>query len=430
MQEIILTKNISQRNSHTLEGYRESGGYKALKKALKDFTPAEIIEEVKASGLRGRGGAGFPTGAKWSFLPKKYTGPVYLICNADEGEPGTFKDRMLIERFPHQLIEGIIISSYAINCNNAYVFIRGEFSAWAQKLQKAVDEAYEAKLLGENILKSKFSLHIAIHQGGGSYVCGEETALLESLEGKRGNPRIKPPYPVAVGLFNKPTVINNVETLSNIPHIINNGSTWFHSFGTEKSPGTKLICLSGHIKKPGVYEVPMGISLRKVLYELGNGITADKQLKAVIPGGAATAVLKADEIDVAMDYESLQEAGSSLGSGGVIVMHNETCMVQSLLNLMRFFAHESCGQCTPCRQGTSWMVKILTRITKGQGRPEDLDLLLDICDNISLKTLCPLGDGAVCSAVSFITKFREEFKQHIDRRSCPVKKSITTEVST
>jgi NADH-quinone oxidoreductase subunit F len=430
MQEKVLTKNINKQNIHTFKGYRESGGYKALKKALKDLTPKEILEEVKSSGLRGRGGAGFPTGAKWSFLPKKYAGPVYLICNADEGEPGTFKDRMLIQHFPHQLIEGIIISSYAIGCHDAYIFIRGEFAAWAQKLEKAIAEAYDANILGKNILKSKFSLNITIHQGGGSYVCGEETALLESLEGKRGNPRLKPPYPVAVGLFQKPTVINNVETLSNIPLIISNGSKWFRSFGTEKSPGTKLICLSGHIKKPGVYEVPMGISLQKVIYELGNGILADKQLKAVIPGGAATPVLKANEIDVGMDYESLQEAGSSLGSGAIIVMNDETCMVQSLLNLMRFFAHESCGQCTPCRQGTSWMVKILTRITKGEGQSEDLGLLLDICDNISQKTLCPLGDGAVCSAVSFITKFREEFKQHIEHHCCPVNKSFATEVNT
>lgn len=421
MEEKILFKHINKRGIDTLKVYRKYDGYKALFKALKKLTPKKIIEEVKTSGLRGRGGAGFPTGLKWSFLPKKHSGPVYLICNADEGEPGTFKDREIIEHIPHQLVEGIIISSYAIGCHNAYIYIRGEFAWWAKKLQKAIDEAYEANLLGKNILKTRAYLDITIHRGAGSYVCGEETALLESLEGKRGNPRLKPPYPVAVGLFQNPTVINNVETLTNVPAIILKGSKWFRKFGTEKSPGTKLICLSGHIQKPGVYEVPMGTSLKKIIYENGEGILNGKNLKAVIPGGAATPILKAEEIDVGMDYESLQQAGSALGSGGVIVMNESTCMVQALLNLNRFFAHESCGQCTPCRQGTIWMVKILTRIEKGQGRPEDLDLLLDICDNISQKTLCPLADGAVCATVSFITKFREEFQQHIDYQCCPLK---------
>ena len=428
MEEKILLKYIDVPDIQKAEIYQKHDGYKGLAKALKKHKPDEIIEIVKASGLRGRGGAGFPAGLKWSFVPKDSGKPVYLCCNADEGEPGTFKDRLLMEKNPHQLIEGIAITAYAVNCHQAYIYIRGEFSQAMRVLEQAIAEAYEHNYLGKNILKQGFHLDLSLHSGAGSYIAGEETGLLESLEGKRAEPRLKPPFPASVGLFKGPTVINNVETLSNVPHIIMRGAEWFKGFGTEKSTGTKLFCLSGHINKPGVYELPMGIPLKELIYNYGGGIIGGRKLKAVIPGGSSTPVLTADQVDVAMDFESIQAAGSMLGSAGVIVMDETTCMVDALANLTRFYAHESCGQCTPCREGVSWMAKIVRRIEEGKGLENDLELLLDICDNISFKTLCPMGDAAIGPVVSFITKFRSEFEDHIRQGRCPIEKDKSIKV--
>jgi len=428
MEEKILLKYTDIPDIQRIEVYQKHDGYQAVAKALREYKPGDIIELVKTSGLRGRGGAGFPAGLKWSFVPKDSGKPVHLCCNADEGEPGTFKDRLLMEKNPHQLIEGTIITAYAVNCHQAYIYIRGEFTQAMEVLEQAIMEAYKHNYLGEDILKQGFHLELSLHAGAGSYIAGEETGLLESLEGKRAEPRLKPPFPAAVGLFKGPTVINNVETLSNVPHIILRGPEWFKGFGTEKSTGTKLFCLSGHINKPGVYELPMGIPLKELIYQYGGGIIGGRKLKAVIPGGSSTPVLTADQIDVAMDFESLQTAGSMLGSAGVIVMDETTCMVDALANLTRFYAHESCGQCTPCREGVSWMEKIVRRIEEGKGRKGDLELLLDICDNISFKTLCPMGDAALGPVVSFITKFRSEFEDHIAQGRCPIKKDKSIKV--
>lgn len=400
--------------------YVKSGGYTALAKALKEYSPDKLTEEVINSGLRGRGGAGFPTGRKWSFIPKNSGKPVYLCVNADESEPGTFKDRELMLKHPHLVIEGTIISAYAINCNHAFIYIRGEFAEEARQLQKAIEEARIHGYLGNNILGSGFNLNITIYRGGGAYICGEETALMTSLEGGPGYPRVKPPFPAISGLYGCPTIINNVETLCNIPAIVNNGSEWFKSIGTPRSPGSKIFCVSGHVVKPGNYELPMGISLRELLYEHAGGISNDRNLKAVIPGGSSVPILTADKMDVRMDFESLSEAGSMLGSAGVIVMDDATCIVRAAYIISRFYQHESCGQCTPCRQGTLWMNRILYRIEHGKGRQEDLDLLLDICDNIEGNTICPLGDAAVPSVRTSIKLFRDEYEYHINHKKCLV----------
>ena len=415
--EIILLQNIDRPNSESIAVSREHGGYKAISKALKEMKPDEIVEEVKKSGVRGRGGAGFPAGLKWGFVPKESDKPKYLCCNADEGEPGTFKDRVLIERDPHQLIEGIVISCYAIGIHTAFIYIRGEFVKGARILEKAIAEAYENGFLGENILGSGFDLDLYVHRGAGSYICGEETALMESIEGKRGNPRNKPPFPAIVGLYGGPTVINNVETLSNIPHIVMRGGDWYASIGTEKSTGTKLFCISGHIQKPGVYELPMGTPMQDLLYDVAGGMRNGKKLKAVIPGGSSTQILTAEEAErVRLDYESLEAVGSALGSGAVIVMDETTCIVRSTWRLSKFYEHESCGQCTPCREGTAWMEKILARIVRGGGRPEDIDLVVDICHNIFGNTLCPMGDAATGPVLSTIQKFRNEYEYFIEHK--------------
>ncbi len=416
--EKVLTRYWGDPDFVTLKGYREKGGYKGLEKALK-MEPADIIEEVKKANLNGRGGAGFPAGLKWSFMPKDKDIPKYFVVNADEGEPGTFKDRYIILLSPHQLIEGIIIASYAVGANTSYIYIRGEFVEEAKILQRAIDEAKEAGFLGKDILKSGFDLEIHIHRGAGAYICGEETALMESIEGKPGNPRLKPPFPAQVGVFGYPTTVNNVETVANVPHIINNGGEWFASLGTEKNGGTKLYCLSGRVKKPGLYELPIGTPLREIIYEYGGGIIDDKELKAVIPGGSSAPVLRPDEIDVKMDYASLAEIGSMLGSGGIIVMDQTVCLVRSLMILSRFYAHESCGQCTPCREGTYWLYRIVERIEKGEGKEGDIDLLTDICESIMGHTICPLGDAASMPVMGFVKKFREEFEEHIKNKRCP-----------
>jgi NADH-quinone oxidoreductase subunit F len=421
MKELVLTKNFHIKDSYKIDVYISNGGYEALKKAFK-MKPEEIVEEVKKSNLRGRGGAGFPTGLKWSFVPKESKKPKYLAVNADEGEPGTFKDRQIMEKDPHMLIEGIIITSYAVGIHDAYIYIRGEFTESRKRLEEAIAEAYEKKFLGKNILNSGFDLDITVYKGAGSYVCGEETGLLESLEGKRGWPRLKPPFPAAVGLYQGPTVINNVETLANIPHIIMKGSEWFAKLGVERSGGTKLYCVSGCVNKPGVYELPMGTPLKEIIYEHAGGIKDNKRVKAIIPGGSSTPPLTAEEIDVKMDFDSLAQKGTMLGSAGIIVMDEDTCMVNSLLILSKFYAHESCGQCTPCREGTPWMKKIVEYIEEGKAEKEDIDMLMDIAESILGKTLCPLGDAAAMPVLGFLKKFRPEFEKHIENRGCPFKK--------
>jgi len=416
----ILTKYTDVPESWRLDTYRAHGGYEAARKAITHYQPDELIELVKESGLRGRGGAGFPTGAKWGFVPKNAPKQTYLICNADESEPGTFKDRLLIERDPHQVLEGMIIASHALRVKTAFIYLRGEMPLGAQRLQGALDEAYAAGCIGNNLLGTGNDLEIVLFIGAGAYICGEETALLESLEGKRGQPRLKPPFPATVGLYGCPTVVNNVETLCNLPHIVANGAQWYTAMGTGRSPGTRLFCVSGHVQQRGVYELPLGVPLRELIFEHAGGIRDGHHLKAVIPGGSSVPVLGTQHLDVGMDFESLQKAGSLLGSAGVIVMDDTTCMVWAALNLLHFYWHESCGKCTPCREGTGWLLKTLHRIEAGHGQQEDLDLLLDMSDNIKGKTFCPFGDAAVTPVESMMKLFRDEFAQHILKQRCVV----------
>lgn len=418
--EKILFKYIDIPDQYRIDTYIKNGGYQALPKALKEHSPDELIEIVKKSGLRGRGGAGFPAGMKWGFVPKDSPKPRFLLCNADEGEPGTFKDRTLIENDPHQLIEGIIIAAYAIGAHRAFIYIRGEFYFGAKRLEEAIEGCHQKGYLGKNILGSGFDLDLSIYRGAGAYICGEETSLMESIEGNRANPRLKPPFPASVGLYKNPTVINNVETLSNLPHIVLNGGEWYASIGMPKSTGTKIFSLSGHVNKPGNYELPMGVTLRELIYEHGGGIKNNRQLKAVIPGGVSTPVLTADLLDVKMDFDSLYEAGSLLGSGATMVMDETTCMVKVAYRISRFFEHESCGKCVPCREGTRWIRQIMGRIENGKGREEDIELLRDICTNVAGKTVCPLADGAVVPITSTIDKFRDEYEYHIKHKKCMV----------
>ena len=419
----VLTEHIGQPDCHTLSFYKSVGGYTALEKILK-MNPEDVTQEVKDSNLRGRGGAGFSTGVKWGFIPKDSNKPKYLINNADESEPGTFKDRLLMNKAPHQMLEGMVIAAYAIGCHTSFIYIRGEFYKEYKILEKTIAEAYENNILGQNILGSNYNLDIVIHRGAGAYICGEETGLIESLEGKRGWPRIKPPFPAIEGYLQSPTIVNNVETLSCIPHIINRGSSWFKSIGPEKGPGPRLFCISGCINKPGVYEEPMGISLKELIYEKAGGIPDDKQLKAVFPGGSSSAILTAEEaLDVKMDFEDLVEKKSMLGSAGVIVMDETVDMVQACLNIARFYAHESCGQCTPCREGTVWLVKMLTRLVNGGGKPNDIDMLFEITANIGGlidfskgsygKTICPFGEAVAWPVRSLVEKFKAEFLEYL-----------------
>ena len=413
METKILTVNFELPESHTLATYESTGGYQNLKK-LFSTKPETVTEEVKDSGLRGRGGAGFPTGMKWGFVPKDSPHPKYLCVNADESEPGTFKDRYILELDPHRLIEGILICSYAIDCHHAYVYIRGEFVYPKDQLERALEEAYAKGYLGKNILGSGFDLEVTVHRGAGAYICGEETALLNSLEGKRGMPRLKPPFPAIVGLFGCPTVVNNVETIASLPFILEKGAAAYRQYGTERSPGTKMFSVSGHVEKPGNYEVPLGYPLKKLIEEDCGGIRGGKGLKAVIPGGSSVPVLPAaDAWEVNLDYESLQEKGSMLGSGGVIVMDESTCMVKALTNLAHFYSHESCGQCSPCREGTGWAHKILKRILSGEGREEDLETLQRIADNMAGKTICVLADALSMPIWSYLKHFRHEFEAYL-----------------
>src|SRR3990172_3642299 len=416
--EKVLLKNIERPDAHRIDAYMRYGGYRAVKKALARGRD-ELIQLIKDSGLRGRGGAGFPAGLKWSFVPHDPTIQKYLCCNADEGEPGTFKDRGIMDNDPHLLLEGMMIASYAIGASVAYIYIRGEFAFGARRLQAAIDEAYEKGYLGKNIFGSGFSLDMFIQKGAGAYICGEETALLESIEGYRAQPRKKPPFPALSGLYGKPTVINNVETLSCIPAIIEKGPAWFSKMGPEKSPGPKIYGVSGHVKKPGLYELPMGTTAKDLIYNHCGGMLRDgKPLKAFIPGGVSAPMLTPKDIDTALDFDSLAAKGSMLGSGAVIVMDSSTCMVKMSYIINRFFSHESCGKCTPCRDGTPWLTKVLKRIEYGEGRPGDLDLLDGICDNIFGRTFCPLGDGAVMALRGALKNFREEFQYHIDHKRC------------
>jgi len=420
----ILLRARGVKNSRSFSTYRRLGGYSGLEKALS-MTPAEVIEEVKASGVRGRGGAGFPAGVKWGFVPRDTTKPKYMICNADESEPGTFKDRELILVDPHMVLEGIAIASYAIGANTAYLYIRGEFVEEAQILAKAITEAKRKKYLGRKILGSGYDLEVHIHRGAGAYICGEETALIESIEGKRGLPRLKPPFPAVVGVFGCPTVVNNVETLACVPHILENGAAWFAGIGTERSTGPKLFCVSGHVERPGVYEAPMGITFREIIEDLCGGMRGGGNLKAFIPGGSSAPVLPADKIDTAADFESVAQAGSMLGSGGLIVMDETVDMVWALENLLTFYAHESCGQCTPCREGSDWAVDIVRRIRCGQGRQGDIETLHRIARFASQgMTICPLGDAFCGPIASFLEHFGHEFEEAISKASSMAAKAL------
>jgi len=415
--EKVLLAHADHPDSASIDYYIGHSGYEGARKALTEHDPAGIIDLVKASNLRGRGGAGFPCGLKWSFVPKVTSKPKYLVVNADESEPGTFKDRIILERDPHQLIEGIIIAAHAIGSNTAYCYIRGEFVKGYRVMEKAIAEAYARGMLGDKVLGTDFRLDLTMHRGAGAYICGEETGLLSSLEGKRGLPKIKPPFPAVEGLFRCPTVVNNVETLANLPHILVRGTDWFRSIGPEKGPGPKLLCVSGHVEKPGTFEVPMGINLLDLVNDLAGGIWKGRKLKAIIPGGSSAKVLTAAECDVGMDFDSLAAKGTMLGSGGVIVMDETTDMVDALYNILRFYHHESCGQCTPCREGTGWLEKIVGRIRDGRGRMEDLDLCLEICDMMVGKTICVLSDAAAFPCESIIRKFRPEFEERIRKGS-------------
>ena len=394
--------------------YKQTGGYQALPKALKEFKPDQVIDEVKKSALRGRGGAGFPTGMKWSFVPKESKRPKYVVCNADESEPGTGKDRDLMRYDPHQMIEGMIIAGYALGSSTSYIYIRGEYWYIKEILEKAIAQAYAQGYLGKNILGSGFDHDMYVHPGAGAYICGEETALLESLEGKRGHPRLKPPFPAVVGLYGGPTVVNNVETLAVVPHIILNGGEWYKALGTEKSGGTKLFTVSGHVNNPGNFEVPMGYPLMKLINEDCGGIAGGRKLKAVIPGGSSVPILTAEECEkVNLDYESVAAAGSMLGSGGIIVMDETADIFESTMNLTHFYKHESCGWCTPCREGTRWLYKACERMKRYEGRPGDVELLYDLADKILGKSFCALGDAAAMPVQSAIKKFREDFDARI-----------------
>lgn len=423
----LLTEFYHLPEFQTLAGYQAHGGYSTLTKAFK-MEPQAIIDEVKASGLRGRGGAGFPTGMKWGFLPKNGE-PRYLLCNADEGEPGTFKDRLMMERAPHQLIEGMIMSAYAIGSHKGYIYVRGEYYYPVECLEKAVKEAYAAGLLGKNILGSGFDFDLDVYRGAGAYICGEETGMISSLEGLKGQPKLKPPFPAVQGYLKKPTIVNNVETLAAVKYIIRDGAEAYKKYGTEKSAGTKLFSLSGNVQKPGNYEVPLGYSLLDLINNEGGGMKPGRKLKAVIPGGSSAPVLTAEEVAKAnLDYESLAGLGTMLGSGAVIVMDDSQCMVDMLGVLTHFYAHESCGQCTPCREGTGWLDKIVHSILEGRGRLQDIDLLVKVADNMKGKTICALSDAAALPVLSFVTKFRDEFEFYVREGRSKVKGTTYAEM--
>jgi NADH-quinone oxidoreductase subunit F len=413
----ILTKAWDQPDSFTLEGYERNDGYQALRTAL-GMAPDDIIAAVKDSGLRGRGGAGFPTGMKWSFIPQSSPKPKYLVVNADESEPGTCKDIPLMMANPHALVEGSIISAFAIRANHAFIYIRGEVLHVIRRVQQAVADAYAAGYLGTDILGSGYDLELIVHTGAGAYICGEETALLDSLEGYRGQPRLKPPFPAVAGLYGGPTVINNVESIASVPSIIANGADWFASMGTEKSKGFGIFSLSGHVTRPGQYEAPLGITLRELL-DMAGGVRAGHQLKFWTPGGSSTPILTAEHLDVPLDFEGVAAAGSMLGTRALQIFDETTCVLRAVLRWTAFYEHESCGKCTPCREGTYWLKQVLARLEKGQGSEEDLSTLNDIADNILGRSFCALGDGATSPIHSSIRYFRDEYLQHFEHGGCP-----------
>jgi NADH-quinone oxidoreductase subunit F len=415
--EPVLTKYVSEPQSHTLDFYLQNQGYEGLKKALA-MKPDQVIEAVKASGLRGRGGAGFPTGMKWQFVLRDSPRPKYICCNADESEPGTFKDHLLMERYPHMLLEGCLIGCYAIGAKVAYIYIRGEFYHVQEVLEREIEAAYKAGYLGKNIFGAGFDCDIFVHRGAGAYEAGEETALLESLEGKRAQPRLKPPFPAVAGLYGCPTAVNNVETLCNLPPILVNGAEWFAALGPEKNGGPKLYCVSGHVKRPGVFEASMHTTLKALIYDYAGGPLEGRKIKAVIPGGSSVPILLDHQLDIPASFDGVQKAGSLLGSAGIIVMDDSTCMVWAAENLLHFYRHESCGKCTPCREGTDWLYKILQRIERGEGDLRDLDLLENVSLNIAGKTLCAFGDAAVTPALTTLKHFREEYEAHIREGRC------------
>ena len=421
-ETLLLTKHMRENpeNSHLIDVYEKNNGYSAARKVLKDNNPGDVIEEIKTSNIRGRGGAGFPTGVKWGFLAEDQE--RYLVINADESEPGTFKDRILLERDPHQLIEGIIVTSFASNISKAFIYIRGEYAKPARRVQDAVEQAYEKGYLGKNIFDSGKDLDVVVHLGAGAYICGEETALLNSLEGRRGEPRLKPPYfPAVKGLYNKPTLVNNVETISSVPWIINNSGKDYAKLGVEGSTGTRIFSLSGHVNNPGNFEIEMGCSFGEFIHTFGNGIKENKTVKAFIPGGASAPWFTGEQLDIKMTIDDVANAGSMLGSGAVVIMDEDTNLVLAAKSIVSFFAHESCGQCTPCREGTTWLEMILDRVASGRGRASDIELLLDVCDNISpglswppkMTTICPLGPSAESPITSLMNDFREEVESLI-----------------
>jgi NADH-quinone oxidoreductase subunit F len=418
MFEAVLTQNINLPDSEKISTYLEHGGYETARLALRKYTPEELIDIIKRSGLRGRGGAGFPAGVKWGFMPKDPRVQKYVAVNTDEGEPGTFKDRQIVERDPHQIIEGIIITSYAVGASKAYIYIRGEFFLGVKRWIKAIADAYEHSFLGKDIFGSGFDLDVSVHRGAGAYICGEETAMIESLEGKPGNPRMKPPYPAQEGLFGEPTLVHNIETLACIKHIVERGADWFASIGTADSKGPKIFSVSGHVNRPGNYELPLGTSLQEIIFEHAGGMRDGKKLKAVIPGGASTPVLTAEQVGIPMAFETLEQAGSQLGTGAIIVMNEDTCMVEAARRIAKFFAHESCGRCVPCRVGSVRLYEALDRIEHGQALPNEIDRALYLSQNIDGRTFCPMGAALVNPARSTIHKFREEYEYHIQYKRC------------
>ncbi|MDQ3932598.1 MAG: NADH-quinone oxidoreductase subunit NuoF [Actinomycetota bacterium] len=415
----VLSKRFDVEDGWTLRGYERTGGYTAVRKAL-EMDPNDITQVVKDSGLRGMGGAGFKTGMKWSFMPQEPTRPSYVLCNADESEPGTYKDRWCLELDPHQILEGLMIMALALRSQHSYIYIRGEYEFPCQRLANAMREAYEAGYLGEDIFGSGRRFHVAIHRGAGAYECGEESALLDSLEGRRGQPRIRPPYPAQMGVFGCPTTVNNVETLSNVPHIIEHGAEWFRQWGTEDSPGPKLVCPSGELRKMGVFEVPLGTTVREVVEELCEGMVDDRPVKFFVPGGSSVPMLPGDKVDVPLTFEDMKEAGSMLGTAALMVFSDRTCTVDAALNWTRFYEKESCGKCTPCREGTYWLSQVLTRIETGRGRLADIDLVVDICKQIEGRSLCAFGDGAAQPPLSAVHHFRDEWEEHVRLERCPL----------
>jgi len=414
MTKVLTTRFDLKGGACDIDVYLKTGGYEGLAKALREFSPDQVIDEVKKSSLRGRGGAGFPTGMKWSFVPKESKRPKYVVCNADESEPGTGKDRDLMRFDPHLLLEGMAITAYALGAPNNYIYIRGEYWYIKEILEKAIAQAIERNYLGKNVLGSGFECNIYVHPGAGAYICGEETALLESLEGKRGHPRLKPPFPAVVGLYGGPTVVNNVETLAAVPWIIVNGGPAYQKLGTEKSGGTKLFTVSGNVVKPGNYEVPMGYPMKKLIFDDCGGIPNGLQMKAVIPGGSSVPIITPEEVERCnLDYESIAAVGSMLGSGGLIVLDERADIFETTRNLTHFYHHESCGWCTPCREGTRWLEKVFDRMHHYQGKPGDIELLYELADKILGKSFCPLGDAAAMPVQSAIQKFRSDFERRI-----------------